>query len=574
MPAGLNRKEAEIYSRLDPERLPHHIAIIMDGNGRWAKRRHLPRIAGHRSGVAAVRSTVETAARIRIPALTLYSFSVENWKRPKGEVEFLMNLLRRYLKMELPTLMENNIRLQYIGRQHELPQEVQERMSWAREMTERNTGMVLTLALNYGSRTELVDCFNALVVEASRNGGIEHLKIDEPLDRAPSLYQRAARARPRHPHQRRNAPVELPLVASRLRRDLRHRDAVARLPRHPVAGSHRGLSEARAPLRRPGRRQRKPFVKRVLTAVILIPIVVLALFRAPLWLFTLLVLGVALLAAREYFDIAEKTGFRPMRAVGYLFLIGEFGTFLICSIYVDLLAYVKPFNFMMGFGIVALVLIPLASPFAFLVWGMSRDPLSQTLPDASVSFTVYPYIGATLICLPLLRAFPRSATFVLFLMLIVWAGDIAALYVGRAIGERKLAPRISPGKTREGGAASIFGAIVVAFLLFHFSNPIQHFLAQAHLSPSSKSVFYSASAGNLQLRIAPSWEVLLFAICVNVAAQLGDLVESALKRGAGVKDSGSLLPGHGGVLDRIDALLFALPVGLIFYVAGMGRYFS
>ncbi len=178
-PAGLNRKEAEIYSRLDLERLPHHIAIIMDGNGRWAKRRHLPRIAGHRSGVAAVRSTIETAARAGIPALTLYSFSVENWKRPKSEVQFLMNLLRRYLMMELPTMMENNIRLQYIGRQQELPQEVQERMAWAREMTEKNTGMVLTLALNYGSRTELVDCFTALMREASRNGGIEHLKIDE-----------------------------------------------------------------------------------------------------------------------------------------------------------------------------------------------------------------------------------------------------------------------------------------------------------------------------------------------------------------------------------------------------------
>ena len=179
MPAGLNRKEVEIYSRLDPERLPHHIAIIMDGNGRWAKRRHLPRIAGHRAGVAAVRSTVETAARVGIPALTLYSFSVENWKRPKSEIGFLMDLLRRYLKMELPTLMENNIRLQYIGRQQELPQEVQERMAWAREMTEKNTGMVLTLALNYGSRTELVDCFNALFREASRNGGFEHLKVDE-----------------------------------------------------------------------------------------------------------------------------------------------------------------------------------------------------------------------------------------------------------------------------------------------------------------------------------------------------------------------------------------------------------
>lgn len=179
VPAGLNRKEAEIYSRLDSQRLPHHIAIIMDGNGRWAKRRHLPRVAGHRSGVAAVRSTIETAARINIPALTLYSFSAENWKRPKSEVSYLMNLLRRYLKMELPTMMENNIRLQYIGRQHELPQEVQERMAWARETTEKNTGMVLTLALNYSSRMELVDSFNSLLREASRNGGADHLKVDE-----------------------------------------------------------------------------------------------------------------------------------------------------------------------------------------------------------------------------------------------------------------------------------------------------------------------------------------------------------------------------------------------------------
>jgi undecaprenyl diphosphate synthase len=179
VPAGLNRKEAEIFARLDPERLPHHIAIIMDGNGRWAKRRHLPRIAGHRSGVAAVRSTVETAARLHLPALTLYSFSADNWKRPKGEVSFLMNLLKRYLKMEVPTLMENNIRLEYIGRQHELPDDVQERMAWARQTTAGNTGMVLTLALNYGSRTELVDCFNAMVREASQNGGIEHMQIDE-----------------------------------------------------------------------------------------------------------------------------------------------------------------------------------------------------------------------------------------------------------------------------------------------------------------------------------------------------------------------------------------------------------
>jgi len=182
VPAGLDRKESEVYRRLDPARLPKHIAIIMDGNGRWAKRRHMPRVAGHRAGVAAVRSTVETAARIHIPALTLYAFSEENWKkRPTSEVDFLMRLLSRYLKAEVPTLNKNNIRLEYIGRQHELPRDVQERMSWAQQATAQNTGMVLTLALNYSSRSELVDAFRSMVSTAAQNGGIEHLNIDEDV---------------------------------------------------------------------------------------------------------------------------------------------------------------------------------------------------------------------------------------------------------------------------------------------------------------------------------------------------------------------------------------------------------
>jgi len=180
VPSGLDQKEAEIYRRLDPARLPKHIAIIMDGNGRWAKRRHMPRVAGHRAGVAAVRSTVETAARIHIPALTLYAFSEENWKkRPASEVDFLMRLLSRYLKAEVPTLNKNNIRLEYIGRQHELPGDVQERMGWAREATGQNSGMVLTLALNYSARSELVDAFRSMLEAAAQNGGLGHLHIDE-----------------------------------------------------------------------------------------------------------------------------------------------------------------------------------------------------------------------------------------------------------------------------------------------------------------------------------------------------------------------------------------------------------
>jgi undecaprenyl diphosphate synthase len=180
IPAGLDRKESKIYASLDPARLPQHIAIIMDGNGRWAKRRHMPRVAGHKAGVTAVRSTVETAARIHIPSLTLYAFSAENWqRRPATETGFLMRLLRHFLKEEVPTMNKNNIRLEYIGRRHELPTEVQERMAWAKEETARNTGMILTLALNYGARLEIVDAFQSIVNAAASNGGINHLKIDE-----------------------------------------------------------------------------------------------------------------------------------------------------------------------------------------------------------------------------------------------------------------------------------------------------------------------------------------------------------------------------------------------------------
>src|ERR1700692_697544 len=140
----------------------------------------MPRAARHRAGVAAVRSTVETAARIGIPALTLYDFSEENWKkRPKTEVDFLMRLLCRYLKAEIKTLNENNIRLKYIGRQHELPDSVQREMAEASFATSKNTGMLMTLALNYSARSEIVDAFRSLAQAAARNGGLAHMQVDE-----------------------------------------------------------------------------------------------------------------------------------------------------------------------------------------------------------------------------------------------------------------------------------------------------------------------------------------------------------------------------------------------------------
>src|SRR6202047_2784885 len=178
----MDRKETDIYLRLEPARLSQHIAIMLGGNGQWARRRTVPGVAGHHAGVAAVRSTVETAARIGIPALTLYAFSEENWKkRPKTEVDFLMRLLCRYLKAEIKTLNENNIRLKYIGRQHELPDSVQREMAEARDATSKHTGMLLTLALNYSARSEIIDAFRSLAEAAARNGRLDHMACDEQV---------------------------------------------------------------------------------------------------------------------------------------------------------------------------------------------------------------------------------------------------------------------------------------------------------------------------------------------------------------------------------------------------------
>lgn len=163
--------EAAVYRRLDAQRLPQHVAIIMDGNGRWAGKRSLKRFFGHQQGAEAVQYVVETASRIGLPWLTLYAFSLENnLRRPRTEVNFLMRLLKTYLTNNVQRMNDNNVRIRYVGRTTELPEEVRERMHWAAEATRHNTGTVLTLALNYGARSELVDAFRGLCAEVQRKG--------------------------------------------------------------------------------------------------------------------------------------------------------------------------------------------------------------------------------------------------------------------------------------------------------------------------------------------------------------------------------------------------------------------
>jgi undecaprenyl diphosphate synthase len=175
-----NREEERLLAALDPNRLPQHIAIIMDGNGRWAQRRHLPRVSGHRSGVQSARTVIETCARLDIPALTLYAFSLENWRRPKAEIDFLMRLLREYLRRELPVIHRNNIRLLIIGRPDQLPAAVRSDVERAMAQTAKNTGMKLIVALNYGGRAELVDAFNR-ILDGVRHNGLNSARIDEGM---------------------------------------------------------------------------------------------------------------------------------------------------------------------------------------------------------------------------------------------------------------------------------------------------------------------------------------------------------------------------------------------------------
>jgi undecaprenyl diphosphate synthase len=185
IPAALGSvtgEEAELLAKLDLARLPRHVAVIMDGNGRWAQRKHLPRVAGHKVGTQTARSTIETCARLNIEALTLYAFSVENWRRPKTETDFLMQLLREYLRTEMPLIQRNNIRMRFLGRASELPAGVQQDMRNAEEKTAGNGGMVLCLALNYGGRAEIVDAANAILAERSAQG-ISSTITEEDLSR-------------------------------------------------------------------------------------------------------------------------------------------------------------------------------------------------------------------------------------------------------------------------------------------------------------------------------------------------------------------------------------------------------
>lgn len=264
-------------------------------------------------------------------------------------------------------------------------------------------------------------------------------------------------------------------------------------------------------------------MKRILTAVILIALVFAIVFLGHLWMITLFAALVAELAAYEYLQLANLSGAKiPLSwmtaATAMVFVV----------------SYAWPIE----------AQLPVLSALGFVLFAVSgfRSPLKRVLLDTSAGFFGLVYIAYTMSLLPLIWNRDDGKPLLVFLMVCVWAGDIAALYIGKNFGKHKLAPKLSPGKTWEGSVASLAGSMLVAACVFWIGDAL-------------------SARGNMVLHIQePLWQLMLLAIIVNAAAQLGDLLESAIKRGADVKDSGTMLPGHGGILDRIDALLLATPV--------------
>jgi phosphatidate cytidylyltransferase len=292
-------------------------------------------------------------------------------------------------------------------------------------------------------------------------------------------------------------------------------------------------------------------LKRIATAVVLIPIVVVLVLRAPVPLLAVVAAVVALLTIHEFLKLAESYGVRPMGWPTYLFTALFFVTLAIgAGGDTPLLSTAK---FLVTAAFAAAIV-----PFIFLTRAMREGDLRGGYPAAAASVFAFTYIALPMGMLVQLRQQWAGAFYLLYLLLIVWAGDIFAYFIGRSVGRHLMAPRISPKKTWEGAAASLIASVGVGWLMFSHAERISSALLRAGLIERRDGLF-----GLEQPAMGP---IILLTIVLNVAAQLGDLVESLIKRGAGAKDSGALLPGHGGMLDRIDALLFAAPV-LWYYAA-------
>ena len=286
-------------------------------------------------------------------------------------------------------------------------------------------------------------------------------------------------------------------------------------------------------------------IKRVATAVVLIPLVLLLVLKAPLYVMAIVSGGIALLAIAELLKLTTHYAVQPLWRPTYSY-VSVFFLFVIAAA-ANRVPLVETTSMIYGLALAAAL-----APFVFLTIAMHRTELVTGYPAAAASSFAFAYIAIPMALLVQIRQQPAGAILVMFTLLVVWSGDIFAYFVGKAIGRHKMSPEISPNKTWEGAVASVVASVGIGTVWFQNGAAISTWFLQHGLIERRDGMFGLQQPSLLVI-------ILLSAI-VNIAAQLGDLVESLIKRGAGVKDSGTILPGHGGMLDRVDAMLFAVPV--------------
>jgi phosphatidate cytidylyltransferase len=286
-------------------------------------------------------------------------------------------------------------------------------------------------------------------------------------------------------------------------------------------------------------------IKRIATAVVLIPLVLLLVLKAPLYLLAIVAGAVAVLAIAEFLRLVTPYGVQPLGMATYIY-VALFFVFVIFAS-TNPTPLLEATAMLYGIAVAAAL-----APFVFLTVVMRRSNLASGYPAAAASSFAFAYIAIPMALLVAIRQQPAGAIWTIYTLLAVWAGDIFAYFVGKSIGRHRMSPEISPKKTWEGAIASIAASVIVGTLWFQHAPAISSALLRIGLIDRRDGMF-----GLEQPQLLP---IIFLSAVVNIAAQLGDLVESLIKRGAGVKDSGAILPGHGGMLDRIDAMLFAVPV--------------
>jgi phosphatidate cytidylyltransferase len=288
-------------------------------------------------------------------------------------------------------------------------------------------------------------------------------------------------------------------------------------------------------------------IKRIATAVVLIPLVLLLVLKAPLYVLALVSGAIAVLAIAEFLKLTTHYGVQPLASTTYAFVALFFLFVIVVS--TNRTPLDETAAVLYGLAVSAAL-----APFVFLTLAMTktRADLATGYPAAAASAFAFVYIAIPMALLVAIRQQPAGAIWTIFMLVAVWAGDTFAYFVGKSLGRHRMSPRISPNKTWEGAVASIVASMIVGTLWMQHAHGISSAFLRMGLIDRRDGMW-----GLQQPQLLP---IILLSAAVNLAAQLGDLVESLIKRGAGVKDSGTLLPGHGGMLDRIDAMLFAVPV--------------